>query len=115
MEVPLLRPWQSVVTLGATGYGYIEAKTAPCSAYAAGEKFGFDTGFLIVPLSLFSPGLGIFVFCRLQRDTECFCNLKNMQHNFFFFGRVLCVGVHVCGNKFPLTMVYVIRNGAQNF
>lgn len=25
------------------------------------------------------------------------------------------MGVHVCGNKFPLTMVYVIRNGAQSF
>lgn len=27
----------------------------------------------------------------------------------------MCGGVHVCGNKFPLTVVYVIRNGAQSF
>lgn len=25
------------------------------------------------------------------------------------------MGVHACENKFPLTMVYVIRNGAQSF
>lgn len=37
-----------------------------------------------------------------------------MQHN-FFFGTVLCVGVHVYGNKFPLTMVNAIRNGAPSF
>jgi len=56
VEEPLLLPWQSIVTLGAAGYRYIEEKTVPCSACAVGEKFGFDKDFLIVPLSPFSPG-----------------------------------------------------------
>lgn len=72
VEAPLLQPWQSIVTLGATGHQYIQEKAVPCSAYAAGAKFGFDTGFLIVPLSPFSPGLGIFVFVGYRKTQNAF-------------------------------------------